>query len=162
MATNWTVPTVDDLQAYLNVKLVDATNPDSDSGISRADVVLSSVVARVRAAIGAGNWVPLSLTTDSVPPEAKQHVLVLVAAAMMASTPQILQYANSDIFKGQWDAAEKFIKDAQAGEPMTIPTDPDPSATPSSPTWGDYSGEQVGGVAGKIDTTTDSTDGTTT
>jgi hypothetical protein len=153
MTTAWTVPVATDLEQFMSSSVVTATNVDDPAGKARADSLIESVVARVRGAIGSGNRVPLSLTPNSVPPEGKQHVLVLIVAALAAASPQVYQYTESDAFRRQLEAAEKWITAAQEGLNVTVPTDPDPDNTPSTAEWGDIEGDST--VTRMQDMTTD-------
>ena len=88
----WVVVTKDQVQQYLTQAVVDAANELDTAGNERIDGVLTDAIARMRAAVGTGNRVPLSLTPLSVPPEGAPHLKLLVIEALVPSVPQLAQY----------------------------------------------------------------------
>lgn len=152
MTTAWTVPVIGDLKGFMNESVLDTAGvKESVSNTERQTEVLAAVVARVRGAVGVGNRVAVSLTVGSVPPEAKQHALVLAVHALSATSPQLGKYVLLEAFEKMVTAAEDWVKAVQDGLAVTAPSDPDPANPSAGPTWGDFSGEQVAGVAGKVD-----------
>lgn len=160
------VVTADSIQTWLSATPVNAANETDPSGLNRLEQVLIDVVERIRGTILTAGRIPLSLTqgpvsqdskfnVKSVPPEGRQHTKVLTAASAVAAIPTLWAFCESDVFKRQLDAAEKWITDVQEGASVTLPVDPDPDTTPSGTEWGDYSGQEVNGVGGLIDMSTD-------
>ena len=150
MATNWVVPSSDDVAAVLNSIVGKASNFGNAQGVKRIDSLIPMVVARFRGAIQSGNTVALSLTAGAVPPEAQQHVATLVADAMVSSTPGLAEYAESKAFVALKEGAEKFITQCLEGRNVTAPMDPDPNATPNTLEWGDDYGNKEDRAAGFI------------
>lgn len=154
MATNWITPTSDDVQTLLNSVVAGAANEEDSGGTSRLDKLVPIVVNEVRGAILSAGRVPLSITPGSVPPEAVKPTLVLVVEALVYSTPQMQQFAQSDWLGWTIKAARDWIQSIREGQAVTTPTDPDPTFV-IGPDWGDFSGMEISGVAGRVDLTTD-------
>ena len=145
MATNWVTPTADDLKGAFGSIFVEQDNGEDFDPTAAANVWLPIIVAQMRAAILTGNRVALSQTKGSVPPEAKGHVLVLVAEAVVVNTPRLVGYIVLEGENGPMarmiTAARKFMNDCPKGLSVTAPLDPDPATLPSGVKWGDDSGE---------------------
>jgi hypothetical protein len=152
--TNWKVPTVDDAQTLLSSIIVGAANELDSGGTERLEKILTIVVDEVRGAILAAGVVPLSITDGSVPSEGVRPTLMLAVGDLVNSTPQLQQFTQSDWLNQGLKSARDWLESVKKGQSVTIPTDPDPDFE-LNPDWGDFSGLQVDGVAGKVDMTTD-------
>lgn len=143
--TNWSVPTADDLSGAFGSIFVEQDNGEAFDPTTAANVWLPIIVAQMRAVILTGNRSALSKTTGSVPPEAKGHVLALVAEAVVINTPRLVGYIVLEGENGPMarmiTAARAFMKDCTKGLSVTPPNDPDPNTIPSGVKWGDDSGE---------------------
>lgn len=142
--TNWIVITKDDVNAAFGSLFLDQDNQEDYDPAALSDVWIPAIVAMFRGAILNANRSGLGKTTGSVPPEAKAHVLVLVAEAIIVNAPRmkgyvLLQDANSPMSR-MIIAARQFMKDLNMGLPVTTPTDLDPTTTPSGTQWGDDNG----------------------
>lgn len=159
LTTAWVVPTKDDVVKYVQQSVIDGANALNSGGEERIDGptgLLQAAVDQVRGAVGNGNRVALSLTANSVPPEARAHVMVLAAYMLVSSVPQLGDFASKDGLTRRWDEANKWLDAVRRGDLAPAkPTDPDTATAPAGPTWGDFSGEQVAGVAGRVDVSTD-------
>ena len=82
----------------------------------------------------------MSLTPLSVPPEAQQHVAVLVADVLLSGTPGLKDMDMFPGFNKLRQAAEDFIEDCRKGLNVAAPLDPDPANTPNTVQWGDQYG----------------------
>ena len=98
MATNWKVLIGTDIRKVIDARsqlegnqnladdVVDGAALDP-SAANRRDELVAVAVDEVRAAVRNGGRVGLSLTADSIPPEAEWHTLVLAAYRLVSSTP---------------------------------------------------------------------------
>lgn len=145
MATNWTVPSPDDVKSAFGSIFVEQDNGEDFDPTATATFWLPVIVAEVRGTIQNANRTALSLTAGSVPPEGKVHVLVLVAEAILVNTPRLVGYIVMEGENGPMArmiiAARKWLEVVQKGQSVTDPTDPDPATLPSGVQWGDDSGE---------------------
>jgi hypothetical protein len=164
MATNWIVPTVDDLGTYLNTSVLAGGDEDLPSGDNRSDRLKTVCTDIIRAAIRVGGRTALSSTTGSIPPEAMDIWLALMVERLMVSTPRLSDFADSAMAKRLLDSAYKWLQNMRDGEnDCTPPQDPFPDTPdqidrpPVGVTWGDAYAEQTGvpGTAGKVDMGTD-------
>jgi hypothetical protein len=144
MPTNWTVPTADDVKSAFGSIFVDQDDGEEFDPTELANTWLPIIVAQFRGAIDTGNRVSLSVTKGAVPPEAKVHVLVLVAEAIVVNAPRLAGYVVLEGESGPMArmiiAARKFLDSINKGLNVTEPTDPDSSALPSGTIWGDVQG----------------------
>jgi len=87
------------------------------------------VVARVRGIIATrSRGHQISLTPGSVPPEAKQHVLVLAARQLIDSIPVMASAISAnDNYPTLYTQAENWIKNIMEGGSVTSPDDPSPA-----------------------------------
>lgn len=160
MSAAWIVVKTEDLQNYMQAAIVGnsiidgAADPQAPGGGYRSDAALLGAVERVRGAIVAGGRIPLSLTPSSVPPEARQHTLILAIYAMAAAVPTLGPFVASEPFKDLNAKAEKWLERVEEGGVVTTPADPD-TTNFSGPSWGDLYGENTAGVGGQVDLTTD-------
>jgi hypothetical protein len=143
--TNWTTPSEDDLKTAFGSIFVEQDDGEDFDPTAAAAIWLPMIVAQFRAAIRTGNRVALSKTAGSVPPEAKAHVLVMTAEAIVVNTPRLVGYIVLEGENGPMArmiaAARKFLTDcATKGLSVTVPQDPDPTTLPSGTIWGDAAG----------------------
>lgn len=132
MTIDWIVPTVDDLRTVLSSVVL---NPAADIGNPSGptnQLALDLVVERWRGAIRTAGRIPVSLTAGSVPPEHKQHVLVLTVWQLVCSQPKLAQTVT-EAFKTLVDKAEEALKDVDEGKEGATPSYPsDPDTTTAS------------------------------
>lgn len=142
MATNWTVPTVNDLttvlslyvQSQSNEQVGDGSAPDMAVDLAqpnRLSECLSKAVSEFRAAIRTGNRVPISETSDSLPPECVRPALNLAAYQMVSAMPSLQMVLLTET-NGVYSPLLTFYKEARAmkdsirrGLVVTIPSDPE-------------------------------------
>ncbi len=127
MATNWIVPVSDDLSIVLAQPVIDKAIEVGkvDASTTVADV-LALVVARVRGVIRNNSRNQLSATAGSIPPESKQHVLILTARQLIDAIPGMsATMATSEEFGKLYTKAEDWLTDIKKGGNVTVPSDPD-------------------------------------
>lgn len=140
MTAAWTVLTAEDVKKFMSSAVVLATNEDIfTNGVGRVSMMTDTVVKRIRAAIGTANRVPLSATTGSIPPEAEQHALVMIAAQLSASVPQLNDFVASAAFKLMHEKAEDWMSEVHKGLNITRPSDPDSDTESEAPAYGSMS-----------------------
>lgn len=98
---------------------------------TRSGGMLFNYVDQIRQAVQTGNKVPLSVTLNSIPPEAVPHVLNMTAWQLANSTPSI-QFAvltekgSSSPLLSLYEAGQKWMEAVRKGLTVTYPSDPDP------------------------------------
>ncbi len=125
MATNWIVPIAADLSIVLAQPVIDkAIEVGNDS--TKIAKMLVVVVARVRGVIKNNSRNQVSATAGSIPPESKQHVLILTAHQLIDSIPGMsATMATSEEFAKLYTKAEDWLTDIKKGGRVTVPNDPD-------------------------------------
>lgn len=143
MSTNWINVTGANLSEVLNwdsiikanQNLADGTNPDvggvdtDNTEPNRRDQAVLNAIADLRAAIASAGRYPLAVTTDSIPPGSRFHVLAIAAWRLLNSTPNINMAILTE--KGVAMPYAQFYKDGMAyleklgrGQSFPPPTDP--------------------------------------
>jgi len=129
MATNWYIPSTDDVATVMSGVVVGAvqqtgtSDNTSDNQTAKIQTAINMVVARIRVEITNGNRTPLSLTAGSIPPEAQQHCLNLVVELLVNSTPN-MGFAVKDGFTEMLKDSKQWLRDTTNGSPSTYPSDP--------------------------------------
>ena len=147
MATNWITIDETKLDSILSGSILNQAVAADDTVTARTAVLRDQVVARIRGAIAAGAKTPLSLTSATVPPEAEQHALNLIAIALVGSTQSLLAVVaamgQKTVMERQAEAAEEWIKKVSGrdGLQVTYPTDPAADTTFNQTVAGDIVGE---------------------
>lgn len=142
MSTNWKTPTGADLNNVLATEIIALANKNTGAGVNpspnaeidtnkptRADGLVLAVISEVRAAIMAGGTHPLSVTPDSVPPEAERHVWNMAAWQLINSTPNlpmaiITEGKVSSPLSAQNEKAEQYLASLRKAANVTPATDP--------------------------------------
>jgi hypothetical protein len=141
MATNWITLTGADIRLVLAAAAQDQTNENTAEGTeagsevdlgadNRRDLLVEDAVIRIRAAIANGQRIPISVTPDTIPPEAKLHALYLAAMPLVQSMPGLAKSlligedGRKTSFERSYDRAEQFLTDVMGGMNVTYPTDP--------------------------------------
>jgi hypothetical protein len=148
MATNWIIPTADDVAKVISLEVLAKSNENIDGDSitaalaspetrrtydptldDRCTAQIVFAVNQLRAAIQLNAKIPLSITPNAVPPEALRHVLYLAAYGLVNSTPNLQMVILSD--KGAYSPltdnfkiANKYFEDITKGKPVVPPTDP--------------------------------------
>lgn len=129
---NWVVPTVADLKLVLVQPALDKAGSIGANETKLQDT-LSLVVDSVRNLIRNNSRThQISLTAGSVPPEGKNHVLVLAARQLIDSVPTMTSAIDQ---KDQlYDTAKDWLDYLRLGGSVTPPDDPSPATVdgPSS------------------------------
>ena len=127
----WIVPATADVTTVMSGIVVGATS------VGNTQPSLDLVVSRIRGAIREGNRIPLSLTSGSIPPGAKQHCLNLTIELIVASTPN-MTFAVKDTFENLLRDAKDWLKAVGDGKKAPeYPADPDQTTVPSYGYGGD-------------------------
>ncbi len=127
MSTNWIVPVAADLSIILAQPVIDKAIEVGkvDASTTVADI-MALVVARVRGVIKNNSRNQLSATVGSIPPESKQHVLILTAHQLIDSIPGMsATMSTSEEFGKLYTKAEDWLKEIKEGGNVTVPSDPD-------------------------------------
>jgi len=149
MATNWIELTVDDIYDVVSVGLMAKANENTDADTiaaklnnpdvprkfnpdaeNRAQVQLAMAVQTVRMAIQRGGKQALSVTANTVPPEAKPHVLYLAAYQTLNSVLNLQMVVMTETggvyapLKEFYKAANEWVKNVSDGAQVTAPDDP--------------------------------------
>ena len=152
MASDWVVPTVDDVKSCFTNIFVEQ---DNDADKVPSDLVtawLPVIIAQVRQEIINANRNKISTTANSVPPEAKKHVLVLVAEACIINSARMVQFIETQPMKRMLDDAYKFLEEVKRGKNVTDPQDAqvDQDQLPTGTVWGDRDSDFVGSETTQI------------
>lgn len=137
MPTNWSVPTVAQVESVLDKSIVEKLRDSNrpDTGNSKLDTLLSMVVLRVRAAVLSGSRNNVSATVGSVPPDGLHYTILLTARALINTMPTAVSALSiNDDFVKQCDKAEAWLTDLRKGLRCTPPIDP--ANEISGPDWG--------------------------
>ena len=150
MATNWLIVTADDVKDAFGSLFVDQDNGEDFDPTAAANVWIPIIVAQVRGMIQTGNRTGVSITAGAVPPEAKGHVLVLVAEKIIINTPRLVGYIvlegeNGPLARSLMEARKWLSDVANKGLDPTHPTDLDPTTAPFGTQWGDDAGDDTAG-----------------
>lgn len=149
MATNWSVPTGQDVLKVISRVVMKATNENivgdgteeyDDATKNRRDEALALVVSEMRSAILLGGRFAVSETAGSVPPEAERHALNMAAFQLVNSTPSLQMVLVNEggvysPFQILHKAGVDWIEWVKKGGAVTAPTDPD-DTPPDAVRWG--------------------------
>lgn len=141
MATNWVVPDSDDVNDVMSLIANTAANTVDGNGSQRIANLLLKVVAEFRGCVIRGLRIALSLTPNSVPPEALRWVAVMTADQLVSTQPGLSSYAESPEWQKLKAKAQEFFDAVARGARLTNPSDPDPANTPSTLEWADLYGD---------------------
>lgn len=139
MATNWTIPVVNDFKVFLAGVAVEAASKQQDepAWYQKQVDILAATVERIRGAIRTAGRTRLSLTAGSIPPEARQHCFALTAQALLGSS---LTIRITEDYGKLITSADDWLKGVEEGRAVTSPADPedDPeiAGVPAVPSWG--------------------------
>lgn len=140
MSTNWVTPVGQDLKKVLSIDVWNASNQNVGEDVTsnqtydpnadnRADELVGKAIDQIRAAIRIAGSIPLSVTADSVPPEAARYVLDIAAYQLVVSTPGlkmliITDHGVSSPFAVFYKEAMDWVEKVTMGRAVTPPTDP--------------------------------------
>lgn len=172
MAQDWITLAGDDLWKIISRPVLEKADEDAEGGTvednnfndalaTRATEAVRMAVTMIRAAIYNGRRTTVSLTADSIPPEAERYALAIAAYDLTSSPPSLQQVL---VFEGGiysprqklYQEAMDWMKQVREGKAVvTPPTDPDTDNVANPIRWGDYTGTSTEETAGKYDLTTD-------
>ena len=140
MPSNWIVLSSEDLIQVISSQLREKSDENIGDDVkpgqafdpdlpSRADAIISLVVAQFRGAIQKAGKYPLSVTEDSIPPDLQKHVLNMAAFELVNSTQNLQMVIMTE--KGAYSPFQSFYKAAndeleklRKGYAIVLPTDP--------------------------------------
>ncbi len=156
----WVVPDAEDAESFLEEAVLAALkdNGDDDQAGGRLTKHLAMQVARVRGAVNNARRQALSATAGTVPPEAEAHVWTLAVQAMAAAVAGVAKYvADNEAWRDQVKAAQAWLDKVNSGDYTVTNADNKDESFQVSATWGDYTGKNEDGEAGKLDLSLDNT-----
>jgi hypothetical protein len=138
----WTAPNGDDLWKVICYVVLNKADEgvegqleennnleDVELASTRRGQIVLETIADFRGAIRQGGKYPLSITTNSVPPEVARHVLNMAAYQLINSTPNlgmviITEKGASNPFQTFYNEAVKYLEALRTGRSISLPDDP--------------------------------------
>ena len=143
MVGTWITISKDSMEKWVNAALlgpsINRVVTTGNTMLEGPDGIIQGVVDRIRGAIGAGNRCAFSLTANSIPPEARDHAMMLIVERLLGATPTVTDFAGKDIVEKACKTADDWLEAVRKGLGVTEPTNPDPVNSPRGPAFGSLS-----------------------